>query len=305
MPGHTGSPRAEETEETPSILQGRYQAPLRIDGPQDVKSALDPEQIDLPARPQPLVELSLLLAREQIDLASAARVVEQDMALAAAVLKSVNSPLYGLSVRVDSVQQALTYLGVRQIAAITFEMGLRAAFPPGPEMLAIWDRAARRGFIMSRLAQPLGLEPWAAHSAGLFEECGKAVLFRHAQAHYRAMMRAATDDAELCQLEQVGFGIGHDALGAAMCEAWGLAPAAVACVRLHVQARAPQGWPAHLPQPGLLGLSVIAHAMLHTPDQVAEVVGRVAVPAQFDPAQALAAVRKVEDALAAGEDTRP
>lgn len=266
-----------------------------------MKSALDPEHIDLPARPQALVEMSLLLARDEIDLLAATRVVEQDMALAAAVLKTVNSPLYGLSVRVESVQQALTYLGLRQIAAITFEMGLRAAFPPGPEMQAIWDRAARRGFIMSRLAQPLGQEPWAAHSAGLFEECGKAVLFRHAQGHYRAMMRAASDDAELCQLEQVGFGIGHDALGAAMCEAWGLAPAAVACVRLHVQARNPQGWPAHLPQPGLLGLSVIAFAMLNSPDGVDEVVQRVAAPARLDTELAQRAVRQVQDALVASD----
>lgn len=274
-----------------------------------MKPALDPQHIDLPARPQPLVEMSLLLAREHVDMSSAGRVVEQDMALAAAVLKVVNSPLYGLRGRVDSVQQALTYLGLRQIAAITFEMGLRAAFPPGPEMMAIWDRAARRGFIMSRLAQPLGQEPWAAHSAGLFEECGKAVLFRHAQEHYRAMMRAATDDAELCQMEQAGFGIGHDALGAAMCEAWGLAPAAVACVRLHIQARNPQGWPAHLPQPGLLGLSVIAHAMLHTPTEVDAVVQRVAAPSRLDAAQALRAVHRLEDTLAAadapGDAARP
>ena len=52
------------------------------------------------------------------------------MALAAAVLKAVNSSLYGLKGRVQSVHQAITYLGMREVAAITYEMGLRAAFPP-------------------------------------------------------------------------------------------------------------------------------------------------------------------------------
>ena len=47
------------------------------------------------------------------------------MALAAAVLKAVNSSLYGLRGRVQSVQQAITYLGTREVAAVTFEMGLR------------------------------------------------------------------------------------------------------------------------------------------------------------------------------------
>ena len=34
----------------------------------------------------------------------------------------------------ESVQQAVTYLGTREIAGITFEMGLRAAFPPAPAL---------------------------------------------------------------------------------------------------------------------------------------------------------------------------
>ncbi len=80
--------------------------------------------------------------------------------------------------------------------------------------------------------------PGRAHSAGLFEECGKAVLLRHAPDHYRSMLRAAADDAALCELEAAGFGVSHDALGAALCESWGLSGAAVVCVRHHVQAQA-------------------------------------------------------------------
>jgi alkyl hydroperoxide reductase subunit AhpF len=51
------------------------------------------------------------------------------MSFAAAVMKAVNSPLYGLKGRVQSVQQAVTYLGVREISAIAYETGLQAAFP--------------------------------------------------------------------------------------------------------------------------------------------------------------------------------
>ena len=71
------------------------------------------------------------------------------------------------------------------------------------------------------------VDPWAAHSAGLFEECGKAVLFRHAPDRYRKVLAAAEDDEALLLLEHDAFGVSHDALGAALCETWGLAPAAV------------------------------------------------------------------------------
>ena len=255
--------------------------------------------IDIPSQPDALVKLSLLLADEEIDLPAVAALIESDMALAAAVLKAVNSSLYGLRGRVQSVQQAITYLGMREIAAITFEMGLRAAFPPAPELGPLWDRAAKRGLVMGRLGQRLSLDAWAAHSAGLFEECGKAVLFRHAQDHYAAMLRAARSDTELLTLEHVGFGVSHDALGAALCESWGLGAAAVASVRHHVGVLATLAFPEYLTRRSVSVLSVIANTLLSAPEQLDEVVERIAPQADLDTSLALRASRQVQAELTA------
>jgi HD-like signal output (HDOD) protein len=69
---------------------------------------VDPElrtlQIDIPARPESLVQLSLLMADDDMNLQAASHLIEGDMALAAAVMKAVNSSLYGLKGRVQSVQ---------------------------------------------------------------------------------------------------------------------------------------------------------------------------------------------------------
>ena len=88
--------------------------------------------IDIPTQPDALVKLSLLLSADEVNLQAVSSLIESDMALASAVLKAVNSSLYGLSGRVQSVQQAITYLGTREVATVTFEMGLRAVFPPAP-----------------------------------------------------------------------------------------------------------------------------------------------------------------------------
>ena len=226
---------------------------------------VDPElrllDIDIPAQPESLVKLSLLLAEEDVNLKAVGELIESDMALAAAVLKAVNSSLYGLSGRVQSVQQAITYLGTREVAAVTFEMGLRAVFPPAPELEPIWERAALRGLLMGRIGQALGVDPWAAHSAGLFEECGKAVLFRHAE-RYEPMLRAARPTRSCCMLEHAEFGVSHDALGAALCESWGLAAAAVASVRYHVMVNATRELPLQLPRRAICALSALAHALM-------------------------------------------
>jgi HD-like signal output (HDOD) protein len=255
-------------------------------------------EIDIPAQPEALVKLSLLLADDEINLQAASVLVETDMALAAAVLKAVNSSLYGLKGRVQSVQQAVTYLGMREVVAITFEVALRAAFPHASDLEPLWARAGRRGWIMGRLGAQLAVDAWAAHSAGLFEECGKAVLFRHARSQYLAMMRMAPSDAELSRLEHESFGVSHEALGAALCESWGLGAPAVASVRYHVVTQATLEVPPQVPKKSICGLSVIAHMLMNDPDRVEEAVARIAPQADIDPLLALRGTRRLQEQLA-------
>jgi HD-like signal output (HDOD) protein len=261
-------------------------------------------EIDIPSQPEPLMRLSLLMADDNADIGALAALIESDMALGAAVLKAVNSSLYGLSGRVyglsgrvQSVQQAVTYLGMREVASIALEMGLRAVFPPAPELDAMWRRASERGLIMGRLAKALQMDAWAAHSAGLFEECGKAVLFRHAPDHYRSVLRAAKNDVELSELESAAFGVSHDALGAALCESWGLSQAAVICVRHHVGAQTDLLVPESLSKRGILALSVTAHAMMFDADAIDERTERIAPQCDMDTEGLVRAARRVQEQL--------
>ncbi len=189
----------------------------------------------LPSPPLGLMRLSGLLAQPISNVLEIGEAIENDMSLASAVLKTVNSAMFGLSGRVQTVRQAMTYLGTREVGAITLQHGLRAAFPSAIELDVLWQRAATRGSVMGWLAQALASDAWTAHSAGLFEEAGKALLFRHAPSGYGMLMAAAGgDDHALIASEQEAYGVSHDTLGAALCETWSLSPAAVYCVRHHV-----------------------------------------------------------------------
>lgn len=262
-----------------------------------VNAALRKLDIDIPSQPQSLVQLSLLLAEQDINLQACAQLIESDMALASAVMRAVNSSLYGLKGRVQNVHQAVTYLGLHEVAAITFEMGLRAAFPPAAELEPLWQRAAHRGLLMGRLGARLSLDAWAAHSAGLFEECGKAVLFRHARDTYASMLHAASSDAELVALEHAAFGVSHDALGAALCQSWGLGAAAVASVRHHVTAQATHELPAQPAHRAVCALSVLVHALMNAPDTLDAVALALAQAADLDATLLLRAAREVQEQL--------
>ena len=261
--------------------------------------------IDIPAQPESLVRLSILLADGDVNLQAVSALIGSDMALASAVLKAVNSSLYGLSGRVQSVQQAITYLGTREVAAVTFEMGLRAVFPVAAILDPVWQRASVRGLLMGRIGQALSVDPWAAHSAGLFEECGKAVLYRHSAKRYEPLLRAAESDEELLMLEHEEFGVSHDALGAALCESWGLAPPAVASVRYHVIVQSTLELPMHVQRRSICALSALVHALMTDPSRLDEVAARIAPQADMDPTLVMRGARRVqeqiESAVARGE----
>ncbi len=255
--------------------------------------------VDIPAPPDALVKLSLLLADEEVNLQAVSALISSDMALASAVLKAVNSSLYGLRGRVQSVHQAITHLGTREVAAVTFEMGLRAVFPAAPELDPLWERASVRSLLMSRMGVALNVDPWAAHSAGLFEECGKAVLFRHSSQRYRAMLREAADDEELLLLEHAEFGVSHDALGAALCESWGLSAVATASVRYHVIVNATRELPMQLPRRGVCALSALAYALMTDPATLDEIAQAVAPQAGLEVTLVLRGARKVQEDIEA------
>ena len=261
--------------------------------------------IDIPAQPESLVRLSIFLADADVNLQAISALISTDMALASAVLKAVNSSLYGLSGRVQSVQQAITYLGTREVAAVTFEMGLRAVFPSAPLLEPVWQRAGVRGLLMGRIGQALSVDPWAAHSAGLFEECGKAVLYRHSAKRYKPLLEAAQSDEELLMLEHAEFGVSHDALGAALCESWGLAPPAVASVRYHVIVNTTLELPMHVQRRSICALSALAYALMTDPSRLDEVAERIAPQADMDPTLVMRGARRVqqqiESAVARGE----
>ncbi|MDE2401063.1 MAG: HDOD domain-containing protein [Burkholderiales bacterium] len=207
-----------------------------------IESDLRSLNIDLPACPSTLVRLSLLMAEEGTTTEQLAGVIENDMALSSAVVRTVNSAMFGLLKRVETVHDGIRYLGMAQVASLTYEIGLRGAFPPGPLMQTIWDKAGIRGLAMSRIAHQLDVDPWLAHTMGLFAESGRAVLIAYDHQRYSVVDKASSNENQLAAAEIEAFGVSHSALGAAMCQSWGLSREVADGVRNRTQ---PQSTWAH------------------------------------------------------------
>lgn len=220
-------------------------------------------QVDLPACPRALLELLALMRDDDSTLPSISALIESDMALAAAVVRTVNSAMYGLLRRVETVGEALRYLGTREVVAISYASALRAAFPPSPRMNALWHEAGQTGLLMGRSAAALGVDPLQAHTAGLFARSGQAVMLAHLGRPYEALLDAlGQDPAALDAAETSAWGIGHAAYGSVLCASWGLAAPVVTFVRERIRPPA-QRPPLEPMLRRLLALGAAAETLLH------------------------------------------
>lgn len=227
-------------------------------------------EADLPACPRVLLELLPLLdADSPASVATMATLIESDLALAAGLVRTVNSAMFGLLRRVETVGEALRYLGSREVAAIAYQTALRAAFVPTPAMERLWQDAGRAGLLMGRSARTLGLDPLQAHTAGLFARAGQAVLLARLGPSYEAMLAALGHDLPaLCAAEALACGVHHGAYGSALCARWGLAAPVVHHVRERVLP--PSAWCHHPPAlQRLLALGAVADALLRDADPAA------------------------------------
>ena len=110
--------------------------------------------IAIPARPALLTELQMEMSGPDPDFGLIARLVASDVALTAAVLRTVNSPFYALSRKATTMPEAISLIGMRQIGAIVTGFVLRRSIGgEGASLTRFWDVTAKRSFALARLAR--------------------------------------------------------------------------------------------------------------------------------------------------------
>ena len=88
--------------------------------------------IGIPPCPAILTTLMREMREDEPDFVKLGKLIGSDVSLAAAMLKTVNSPFYGLRSKATSVQQAITLLGLRNVAQIV--TGLLFVDPAAQDM---------------------------------------------------------------------------------------------------------------------------------------------------------------------------
>ena len=184
---------------------------------------IDGVEFDLPARPAVLAELSAELESYDPDFRKVSNLVNKDLGLAAAVVRAANSPLFGVSGRIVSVQQAVNFLGLAQVFALITGVMLRRVFPEDDSLIdELWDMSTKRAAIMAQLAHNTLMPADRAYTVGLFQDCGVALLAMRSP-HYRGTWARARWAVDAPRIEQREHAADHSRLSATLARHWGFA----------------------------------------------------------------------------------
>ncbi|MDO8414756.1 MAG: HDOD domain-containing protein [Agitococcus sp.] len=182
----------------------------------------------IPSKPDILIKLTRELDNDNPNYIVIGKLVESDVALSAAILKTVNSALYGLRRKIPSINQAMTMLGLRTVAQILtgllLQQALTAMSKEGPSMDKFWDNSATIASISALLAQKLRICPAdEAYTFGLFQDCG-IPLMMGCHTDYQKILTVAnvSMDKIFTEVEDESFTLNHSAVGFALADSWGL-----------------------------------------------------------------------------------
>jgi putative nucleotidyltransferase with HDIG domain len=180
---------------------------------------------DLPSLPAVVMELLNSIDQEDVDISVLAKKVSYDQALTAKTLRLANSSLYGLQVKVTTIQQAITYLGFQTTRNLITAAAVTGCFAeghcPGFDHKAFWRHSIATAACAKVLARQMRFNQDYAFTAGLLHDIGRLVLVSCFPNQYSITLAYREEhDCYLLEAERKVLGVDHVDAGMALAEHW-------------------------------------------------------------------------------------
>lgn len=182
----------------------------------------------VPAQPDLLLKLQKLMAEEELDINVIAKTISQDVAVSSKILKTVNSPIYGLARTISDIQKATCFIGINGIISLVTNALIKNSFNQNECSIALeefWGNASNIAntcvFISKSVKQKVS--PDKLFSLGLFHDCGIPVMAMKYQDYSEIYEHAFNTPSEtLTSIEESIYQVNHATLGYYVATSWRL-----------------------------------------------------------------------------------
>jgi putative nucleotidyltransferase with HDIG domain len=190
---------------------------------------------DLPPLPLVVRKLISVMDDERASADDISAVLTSDQALAAKVLKLVNSSFYGVSREVSTISRAVVILGVSAIRNLALGLSIASIMGKGRQSSLwsqFWDHSLATATCAEYLAKESGYpDPEEAFIAGLLHDIGHLVFMLATPAEFCELMESP--QGGILEREEQTLGLTHTKCGQKLLKQWKLPHALEQAVRFH------------------------------------------------------------------------
>jgi HD-like signal output (HDOD) protein len=153
-------------------------AAVNADLVEEIRTEIENRTLQLPTLPEVALQIRDEVESDNTDANTIASIVAKDAALSARLLQVANSPLYRGRTESESIQQAVTRLGLKMVRSLVVSLAMKQIFQATSDTLdkqfrKIWDDSLQVAAISHMLARNVpGLEKEQAMLGGLVHNIG-------------------------------------------------------------------------------------------------------------------------------------
>ncbi|MDX8379279.1 MAG: HDOD domain-containing protein [Gallionella sp.] len=218
-------------------MQSQKQTADEYEVPDD-KLVTFASSIEIPACPRVIIAMTRAQNRPSPDIRVIAQLAEQDPAMTAALLKTVNSPYFGLRSKIISVPQSVLFLGMRNVINIVTAISLKNASADvhGEGVRCFWERCSITAAFAADLANRIiGLARDEVYIHALFRDAAIPLMIAYRVKSGQLSKTAMLDKNKyMAQVEVEQRSMEHAIIGCNFTKKWLLPENTQQSVRLHL-----------------------------------------------------------------------
>jgi len=178
--------------------------------------------VKLPVMPEVAHALIRTLNDEDADVSTVRDVIAKDPALTATLLRMANSAIFGLSRSVNTLDNAVSVVGMSQIRARALSICLANVFvlPQGLNRLEFWRNSMACAGYAHWLAHALHMDEQQAWLTGMMQRLGEITLVQNHPAQAEGIERKPCGPGERWQREREAFGFDEGQITAEIAQRW-------------------------------------------------------------------------------------
>jgi len=163
------------------------------------------EGFSIPSMPDILIKVQKICADPDGEIADLATLIATDIGLSSAILKTINSPLYGMNRAISDIGQAVMLLGMGSVSTLIAGILIKQSFKGEAAIRfeRLWDNATLVAETMVFIGQNIDnkIPPENLYTAGLFHDCGIAAMSMRYTDTYLETLLLANEDHSKTQAE--------------------------------------------------------------------------------------------------------